>query len=153
MRRLRNIIDICLPFVGIAVILSAMVLLRESLELQIAVVGLGMVLIQLGIWKAAHRLMPSGRQYLALRAEVDVFLGYIRQLNTAALALKEDDSPANQLAFEIVQGRMKQAVPRMAELAGKTDAEIAAEREISAKPGTPDRTAPSESPEETVTVP
>ncbi len=153
MRRLRNVIDTCLPFVGIAVILSAMVSLRESPKLQIAVVGLGMVLIQLGIWRAAHRLMPNGRQYLSLRAEVDLFLGLVRQLNTAALTLKEDDSPANQLAFEIVQGRMKQAVPRMAELAGKTEAEIAAERKISAKPATSDRTEPSESPEQTVTVP
>ncbi len=153
MRALQNVINIGLPFFGVGIILSAMVTMGEFPWSQVALVVLGVVLIQLGVWRAAHRLMPRGRQYLSLRAEVDVFLGFIRQLNTAALMLKEDDSPANRLGFEIVQGRMRQAVTRMAELAGKTEAEIAAERKISAKPATSDRTEPSESPKQTVTVP
>ena len=153
MRTLRNVIDISLPFVGIAVILGAMVLLRESPRLQIALVGLGMVLIELGVWKAAHRLLPNGRCYLALRVEGAQFLGLVRQLNTAALAVKEDDSPENHLAFENVRDEMRQAVERMADVAGKTDAEIAADSQISGKAGTPGRAEPSESLEGTVTVP
>ena len=145
MRTLRNIIDTCLPFVGIAVILTAMVSLRESPRLQIALVGLGMVLIELGVWKAAHQLMPSGRRYLALRAEGDLFMGLIRDLNTAALVVKEDDSAENRLAFEKVRGEMHQAVERMADVAGKTDAEIAAEREISGEAVASGRTEPSAS--------
>ena len=153
MRALRNVIDISLPFVGVGVIVGAMVTMRESLWSQVALVGLGVLLIQLGIWKTAHQLMPNGRQYLTLRAEVDQFVGFIRELNTAALAVREDDSPQNRLAFEIVQGRMRQAVARMAAVAGKTDAEIAAERKISAKTDASGQTEPSESPEQTVTIP
>lgn len=153
MRSLQNVINIGLPFVGIGIILSAMVTMREFPWIQVALVVLGTVSIQLGVWKAAHRLMPKGRQYLSLRAEVDQFVELIRQLNIAALAVKEDDSPQNRLDFDIVQGRMRQAVTRMAEVAGKTDAEIAAEKKISAKTDAPGHTEPSESPEQTVTIP
>ncbi len=143
MRTLRNIIDISFPFVGIAVIMGAMVFVRESPRLQIAFVGLGMVLIELGVWKAAHRILPNKRRYLALRVEGDLFIGLLRQLNTAARAVKEDDSPENCLAFENVRDEMRQAVERMASVAGKTDAEIAADSQISGKAGAPGRTEPT----------
>jgi hypothetical protein len=125
LRILRKIIDIGLPLAGVAVILAAVLFVRGDLRLQLAMVGVGMVLLELGVWKAAHRILPTGRRYLALRAESDQFMQLVRRLNTAALAVKQDDSQAHKQAFEEVRDAMRQSVERMAEAAGKTDAELA----------------------------
>jgi hypothetical protein len=132
LRTLRKVIDISLPFAGVAVVLGAVLFMREDLRMQIAVVGLGMLLIEVGVWKGAHRLLPSERKYLALRVEGDLFIKLLRQLNAAALALRENDSPERHEAFEEVRDAMRQTVERMAHVAGKTDAELASEREVSA---------------------
>lgn len=126
MRAFRKIIDIGLALVGVAVILAAVLIVREDLRLQLAIVGVGMVVLELGVWKAAHRLLPSGRRYLALRAEGDQFLKLVRELNTAALAVKQNASQAHKQAFDQVHDKMRKSVDRMAEVAGKTDAELAA---------------------------
>ncbi|MFQ5754615.1 MAG: hypothetical protein ACE5H7_00840 [Acidiferrobacterales bacterium] len=132
MRTLRKVIDISLPFAGVAVILGAVLFMRADLTMQIAVVGFGMVLIEVGIWKGAHRLLPSERKYPALRTEGHLFMKLLRRLNAVALALRENDSPERRQAFEEVQDAMRQAVERMAHVAGKTDAELASERKVSA---------------------
>jgi hypothetical protein len=87
-----------------------------------------MALMEVGVWRLAQRLLPSERQYLALRAEVDQFLQLVRHLNTAALARKAHDTPETNQAFTQVYQEMQQAVARMAMLAGKTDADLAAEK-------------------------
>jgi hypothetical protein len=135
LRTLRKVIDLSLPFVGVAVILGAVLFVREDLRTQIAVVGLGMLLIEVGVWKGAHKLLPSERKYIALRAEGDQFIKLIRQLNAAALALRETDSPEGRQTFEGVRKAMREAVERMAHVAGKTDAELASERELLVQEG------------------
>ncbi len=130
MRTLRKVIDISLPFAGVAVVLAAVLFIRDDLRMQIAVVGLGMLLIEVGVWKGAHRLLPSERKYLALRTEGDLFMKLLRQLNAAALVLRENESPERHQAFEEVRDAMRQAVERMAHVAGKTDAELASEQEV-----------------------
>ncbi len=132
MKTLRKLIDIAIPLTGVAVILGAVLLLRSDLRVQIAVVGLGMLLIEVGVWKIPHQLLGTGRKYLALRTEVDHFLGLVRQLNSAAVALREGDSPQNRRALQEVPEAMRQAVERMVHVAGKTDAELTAEREVPA---------------------
>ena len=128
MRLLRQFIDIGLPLLGVAIILGSVLFVRETLTTQIACVGFGMVLIELGVWKAAHRLLPNERKYHALRAEGDRFIGLVRKLNQTALAVQEQDSTENQEAFADVQAQMRQAIERMTGVAGKTDAQLAAER-------------------------
>lgn len=130
MRKLRTIINNALPFIGVALILGAVLILREDLSIQIAVVGLGMLMIELGVWKFGHKVLPSERKYLALRAETDRFIQLVRKLNTAALAVKAYESPETREAFQQVQETMRLAIGRMAEVAGKTDAELASEREV-----------------------
>ncbi len=134
MRKLRTFIDNALPFIGVALILGAMLTLREDLRIQIAVVGLGILMVELGVWRFGHKVLPSERKYLALRAETDRFIELVRALNTAALAVKANGSPENRQAFQQVQETMQHAVARMAEVAGKTDAELASEREALAYP-------------------
>jgi hypothetical protein len=132
LRTLRKFIDIAVPLAGVAVILGAVLFLRADLRVQIAVVGLGMLLIEVGVWKIPHQLLGTGRKYLALRTEVDHFLRLVRQLNSAALALREDNSPRNRQALQEVPEAMRQAVDRMVHVAGKTETELASEREVPA---------------------
>lgn len=132
MTTLRKLIDIAIPLTGVAVILGAVLFLRSDLRVQIAVVGLGMLLIEIGVWKFPHQLLGTGRKYLALRTEVERFLALVRQLNSAAIALRLDDSPQNRQALQQVPDAMRQAVDRMVHVAGKTEAELAAEREVPA---------------------
>lgn len=132
MTTLRKLIDIAIPLTGVAIILGAVLFLRSDLRVQIAVVGLGMLLIEVGVWKFPHQLLGTGRKYLALRTEVDHFLTLVRQLNSAAIALRLDDCPQNRQALQQVPDAMRQAVDRMVHVAGKTEAELAAEREVPA---------------------
>ncbi len=129
MRTLRSIIDNALPFVGVLVILGAMLILRDDLRIQIAVVGAGMLMIELGVWQFGHKVLPNERKYAALRAELDQFIELVRELNAAALAVKQHDSPQTRQALQHVQQAMQQVVGRMAAVAGKTNIELASERE------------------------
>jgi hypothetical protein len=127
LRRWRRQLDPCVSVLGILVILGA-VLFGQELRTQILVTTCGIVLIEMGVWRLAQRLLPSERQYHALRAEVDRFLQLVRHLNTMALARKAHDAPETHQAFTQVYQEMQQVVARMATLAGKTDAELAAEK-------------------------
>ena len=126
-RRWRRQLDPYVSVLGMLVILGA-VLFGQELRTQIVVTTFGMVLMEVGVWRLAQRLLPSERQYLALRAEVDRFLWLVRHLNAAALARKAHDAPETHQAFAHVYQEMQYAVARMAMLAGKTDAELAAEK-------------------------
>ena len=127
LRRWRRRLDPCVSVLGILVILGA-VLFSQELRTQILVTTCGIVLMEVGVWRLAQRLLPSERQYNALRAEVDRFLQLVRHLNTAALARKAHDATETRQAFAQAHQEMQKAVARMATLAGKTDAELAAEK-------------------------
>ena len=129
LRILRQRLETGLPILGVIVILSAVLFVRE-LRGQVAIVVLGMLLLEAGVWKLAHHVLPSERQYLALRSETDRFLTLVRQLNAAALMVKAHDSPTHRDAFEDVRQAMHQTVARLCEVAGKTEAELAAERGV-----------------------
>ena len=124
LRALRKTLDTGLPLVGVAFIIGA-VLFMQELFAQIAVVTVGILLLEAGIWKLAHQLLPGERTYLALRLEVDQFIALVRGLNEAALQVRAHNAPASQQAFEEIQAAMHQAVERMAQVAGKTEAELA----------------------------
>ena len=124
LRMLRKVLNTGMPFVGVVVILSTLILVRE-LRLQIAIVAVGIMLIEVGVWKLANRILPSERQYDALRTEVDQFITLVRRLNTAALLCHTSDSVEHQTEFEAIQRLMAQSVEHMAEVAGKTDTQVA----------------------------
>jgi hypothetical protein len=129
LRILRQNLDTSLSILGVVVILSAVLFVQE-IRSQVAIVVLGMLLIEVGVWKLAHPLLPSERQYLALRCETDLFITLVRQLNTAALMVKAHDSPTHRHEFEEVRHAMQQTVERIFEVAGRTDAELATERGV-----------------------
>jgi len=133
-RILRQRLDTGLPFLGVVVILSA-VLFMPEFRGQVAIVVLGMLLLEAGVWKLAHHVLPCERQYLALRYETDVFITLVRQLNAAALMVKAHDSPTHRHAFEDVRQAMQQTLERLCAVAGRTEAELAAERGVMVSQG------------------
>jgi hypothetical protein len=123
---LRKILDMSIPLLGIVVIMGAVLCLRQ-VHAQIGVVLIGILVIELGVWKIAQELLLNERCFHALRREFDIFIGLVRQLNDAALAVKTHDADYHRQVLAETHEAMKQAVERMVQVAGKTDEEIAAE--------------------------
>src|SRR5688572_20047214 len=123
-RTIRRFIEGALPIAGSTIVFLAILLILDPL-IQVAVAAVGVMMIQAGIWKLTQPILPSERQFQALRREVDHFIGLVRRLNSAALGVKEVDNEATQAAFNAAQQRMRESFDRMAVLAGKTDEEVA----------------------------
>jgi hypothetical protein len=123
LRHLRKGFDIGLPLIGVMIILGAVLFLR-GIRIQIAVVMVGIVLIEAGVWKIAHQLLPNDRRYHTLRYEIDAFIALSRDLNEAALAAKVEDTPENQRAFDEIREAMHRAVDQISDVAGKTEKEL-----------------------------
>ncbi len=127
LRKLRKLLDMGLPMLGVIAILAAVLFLQE-IRGQIAVVMIGIILIEAGVWKLAHQLLPEERRFYALRNEIDVFIDLSRRLNDVALTLKTDDSPMHRQVFEEIRDTMRQSVEQIAQVAGKTDHELGVEQ-------------------------
>lgn len=110
MRKLRQIVDRFVVYGGVVVVLSAIVV-TDTTRAQVVLVLLGLLLVQLGIWRIASRILPSTRTNQRLRDEVDKFLASIREL----YRLANDNQPAN---FDTLAEGMR----------GQTDAIIEAAR-------------------------
>ena len=81
-------------------------------QLQIAMVGVGLLINQVGVWHLAS-YVTSGRKYLPLRDEVCDFIKLVRSMHTLVLA--GDRKGVEQLKLE-----MHESVDRMIASAGKT---------------------------------
>lgn len=124
LRTVRRGIEVGLPIAGTIVVFAAILLLIDPVA-QIAVAAIGVLMIQAGIWKLTQPILPSERRFQALRREVDEFIALVRRMNAAALTVKEADSPETRALFQETRDRMRESLERMAELAGKTDEEVA----------------------------
>lgn len=111
-------IRIILAFLGMAIIFFGVVT-SDDPQTQLALIIVGILLIQGGVWTFAQRVVGPRREYLALRREVTDFLGLVRNLNAAALeegAAEEAAAAERRRILEEMHGR----VDRMAAAAGKT---------------------------------
>lgn len=97
---------------GLVVVLASFLFLGNLLAWYLTVLG-GLVVILAGFLYGAYPFLTSERRYLALRQEVDEFIGLVRRLNRAATAAGSPEE------FEQVKAEMMAAVERMASLAGK----------------------------------
>ena len=88
LRTLLQWIDTGLPFVGVLVIMAA-ILFVHDVSGQIVVAALGILMIEAGVWRLAHQLLPNQRRYHALRAELNGFYTLAGQLNEVALDVKK----------------------------------------------------------------
>ena len=118
MYTLRQFFARVFPFLGGVLLLYSAVVLSIG-WLQLALFGLGFVIMIVGSWKLYNRLLPNQRYNTVLRSEVDQFIGLVRELNNAAIRLEEAPSSAHERAFEAAQEAMHQSIDRMAGLAGK----------------------------------
>ncbi len=121
-RRLAYHLPFLVAVVGMTLVFAGVVsLYPRNTNVGIAVVAIGIFSLLMGVWYAAHPYFKSEWRYLRLRAEVDGFMGLVRQLNAAACAGQP----------ERVQGltaEMHESVERMRDLAGKEDAPVAMTR-------------------------
>ncbi len=80
MRRLRQVVDRIVVYGGVIVVLSAIVVVVDVSRAQMVLVLLGLLLVQLGIWRIASRVLPGTRTNQLLRDEVHQFLASVREL-------------------------------------------------------------------------
>ena len=122
MRKLRMILDSGLPLLGMVLIVGA-ILRLPNLYHQLAVVLVGFICIEIGVWQLAHRFLPSDRRFHALRRELDAFIECARQLNQAALAIKINDTPEQRAVFDDIRHALHRSVEVIAAVAGQTQEE------------------------------
>ena len=121
MRRIRRAVELGLPIVGVVLVLAAVLFFYQNLYVQIAIVLLGLVLIEAGIWNLASPVLPSERRFMALRREVDGFILLVRRLNRATLELASEPTPQHRAKLLQVRDEMLESVRRMEQVAGQAD--------------------------------
>ena len=121
MRRIRRTIELGLPIVGVMLVLAAVLFFPHELTIQLAIVVLGLILIEVGIWDLASPVLPSERKYVALRREVDGFIQLVRRLNRATLAMTSEPTAQNRARLLEVRDEMIESVRRMEQVAGKSE--------------------------------
>jgi hypothetical protein len=121
-RMMRLILDITLPLLGTLIVLGV-TLLHQELR-SFFWVAVGILLVEMCLLRASHRMLPEERKYNALRTQTNQFLSLVRQLNTAALHVKEYDTFENRQVIEEIRAKMLRKVDRLVEVAGKTNGEL-----------------------------
>lgn len=129
MRKLRNVITFAIPVAGMVLVLTA-VLLAASPRTELALVVLGLLLVEGGVWRLAGSMLPNERRYLALRAESNRFIAMIRQLNAAAVAVRSDETTGARAILEETKRAMHRSVERMVVVAGWPSDEVPADAPI-----------------------
>jgi hypothetical protein len=121
LRHLRKIMSVGFPIVGMIVVFLALLIptVSDSLQLQIGVVLVGLLIIESGVWRLTDKILPNERKYTSLRLEVEEFLEGVRVLNTRGRVVGEQGTEAELELFEEAKRELHEAVDRMAELAGK----------------------------------
>lgn len=129
MRKFRNVVTFATPVAGMVLVLAAVLLVRSS-RAELALVVLGLLLVEGGVWRLAGSVLPNERQYLALRAESNRFIAMVRQLNSAAVALRREETPGARMAMEEMKRAMHRSVERMVLVAGRPSSEVPADAAI-----------------------
>lgn len=111
-------VRVLLAVLGMAIIFFG-VLTSDDPQTQLALIIVGILLIQGGVWTLAQRVVGPRREYLALRREVVDFLGLVRNLNDASLEKGAAEEAAAAERRRILE-EMHARVDRMAAAAGKT---------------------------------
>lgn len=112
-------IRILLAVVGMGVIFFGVVT-SDDPQTQLALIIIGILLIQGGVWTLAQRLVGPKRQFYALRNEVTDFLGLVRNLNAAALEEGAAEEAAAAERDRIV-AEMHARIDRMVAAAGRRE--------------------------------
>lgn len=122
MRRIRGSFHLALTVSGTLLIVYA-VMSVEGMYDRMLVVGLGLVLIEAGIWRITQSLFPNERNFRPLRKETDYFIVLVRRLNRAAVNAQRGSSSAMHDLTQVHE-EMHHSVDRMLRLAGLTDEDL-----------------------------
>jgi len=99
---------------GSAVIIGSVVLIYGPNDVsRLLFVTLGLVILVVSIWYAAHPFITSSRHFMPLRREVDAFIDLVRVLNRQA---QEAGAPED---IEGTKARMHEAVERIVAKSGE----------------------------------
>lgn len=110
---------VLLALVGMGVIFFGVVT-SDDPQTQLALIIVGILLIQGSVWTLAQRLLGPKRQFHALRSEVTDFLGLVRSLNAAALEEGAAEAAAAAERERLV-AEMHARIDRMAAAAGRRE--------------------------------
>lgn len=105
----RSTLNNVLALGGVVIILLQTLMIAYQ-RIEVAIVLAGIMINQIGVWGLANKLLPERRVYLQLRAEVNRFIGLVRQLNASAVA---DDDPE----VESTKALMHESIERMVSVA------------------------------------
>jgi len=121
-RRLRNLIQASIPIVGAVIVFLALILISDANpQTRLAIVLVGILIIEAGVWGLTNPFLPSERRYLELRDEVDGFILLVRALNQAGLDARASGTGESWRRVCGVMDEMHASVDHMAELAGKAE--------------------------------
>ena len=111
-----------LTIAGMIVILWAVLATDTVLE-RVVWAGVGVILMEAGIWRITQAIFPDERSYRPLRKETDYFITLVRRLNSAAVAAGRGLEGAED-EFARVHDEMLHSVERMRHLAGQTEDQL-----------------------------
>jgi len=117
--------EIAIPLLGMSTIFLSVLFGPESLQIQVLLVLVGVLILEAGVWGLTSGLLPNERHYVALREEGDHFIELIRELNAATVVQKEGGEDDG--SFGRALQKMHGSVDRMGELAGQDDRDTGAE--------------------------
>ncbi len=132
-RKIRRVLEIALPVSGMGIIFGSVLYDPGSLQLQVLLVLLGILILEAGVWGLANRLLPDERRYIALREEVEHFIVLVPQLNAAAVA--KNEGTEDEARYRDALEQMNASVKRMGEVAGQDV--LAGVAEASSAPAAP----------------
>jgi hypothetical protein len=116
-RKIRRGIEISMPLLCMGIIFGSVLFGPPSLQLQVFLALIGVLILKAGVWGLTSGLLPSDRRYSELRAGADHFLGLVRILNQAAVGRykgEEDDR-----RFRNTRTETHNSGEHMGELAGR----------------------------------
>jgi len=78
-RKFNRYVSLLTAIIGVVVILSSFLLTGNLLAWYASAI-VGLVILLIGFWYGANPILTSERRYLALRSEVDHFVGLVRRM-------------------------------------------------------------------------
>ncbi len=105
----RTTLNNALALGGVVIILLQTLMIAYQ-RIEVAIVLAGIMINQIGVWGLANKLLPERRVFLQLRAEVDRFIGLVRNLNKQAVA-------GDEAEVESTKALMHDSIERMSAVA------------------------------------
>ncbi len=114
-RSLVSYIPVVAAIVGATLVVGGVVFFYVESDLRRLVsVSIGLGIVMIGVWFAAHPFVRSTRRFKPLRKEVDEFIDLVRLLNKQVVEEVAPEDVARTTA------KMHEAVDQMVAEAGKT---------------------------------